>query len=206
MGLFREKYDRHYFDLNPKFLNRTNARARLVKSFKKSGDLLEIGYADGSLLNELKSDFNVSGIDVSPVAFELAGKLVSKAKLKVADIEKHEIAGRYDVILAFDVLEHLKNPESAMLELKKALKKDGTFIFSVPNNQGIYGAAATLIMNIFDRTHISTFKREKWLAILNGLGFRQLAEVNVTLFGHIKYGFSKYFASSFIVVAGARND
>jgi 2-polyprenyl-3-methyl-5-hydroxy-6-metoxy-1,4-benzoquinol methylase len=206
MGLFREKYDRRYFDINIPFLMRTKEKASLVRSFKKSGDLLEIGYADGLLLNELKGDFNISGIDISRSAFEIAVKSIDRARLKIADIETHEFTAKYDVILAFDVLEHLKNPESVMLKLKKALKKNGLLIFSAPNNHGIFGTLVTSAMNFFDRTHVSAFKRRNWIQILSSLGFRSIAEINVTIFGYMRHGFSKYFASTFVLAAEANSD
>ena len=199
MSLLREKYDDYYFAVNPSFPQKIRAKANIVKSFKKRGDLLEIGCGDAFLLNELKGNFNAVGIDISEHALMRAQKLIDKRKLKIMDIEKEDLKGKYDVILAFDVLEHLKNPKKAIIKVKKALKNRGIFIFSVPNNHGLFGSISTMVFNYFDKTHMSTFKRGEWIRIVNDLGFKELEIINKTWFGFTKFDLAKYFTTTFIV-------
>ena len=108
--------------------------------------------------------------------------------------------GKYDIILAFDVLEHLKDPEKEILKVKKSLKKNGVFIFSVPNNYGLYGKIMTSFFNYMDRTHISTYKRKKWIAILKDAGFK-VEVYNQHQFGISKRDFTKHLAFNLVIVA-----
>ncbi len=201
MNIFKTKYDESYFTkMKIPFIRRTKTIAKLVKSFKKHGDLLEIGCGDGLLLDELKTDFNVEGIDISEAAINIAQKLIDKRKLKLMNIEKENMNRKYDIILAFNVLEHLRNPKKTITKIKGALKSGGIFIFSVPNNYGIFGTLATEILNYFDKTHISTLRREEWINISNELNFKIRKIINITPFGLSKLNAAKYFASSFIIV------
>lgn len=49
------------------------------------------------------------------------------------DLEKESLTETYDVIVAFEFIEHLDNPDIFMVNAKKALKDDGVFLFSVPH-------------------------------------------------------------------------
>lgn len=116
------------------------------------------------------------------------------------DIEKGSINGKYDIILAFDVLEHLQNPNKAIFKIKKSLKKNGIFIFSVPNNYGLFGKLITSFFNYIDKTHISTYKRGRWIRIMENAGFN-IEIYNEHLFGISKYDVTKYFSFNLVVIA-----
>lgn len=55
----------------------------------------------------------------------------------IADIDK--IEGKYDVILLFEVLEHVSNPFIALQNLRGKIKNDGTLYITTPFNFRIHG-------------------------------------------------------------------
>lgn len=203
MKFIKRVYDKSYFNT---WLERTKIeekfnrhKIKLIRSVKPSGKLLEIGCGRGKLLNNLKEDYSVLGTDISSAAIDEASKLMDKRLLEVSNIEKDSIKGKYDLILAFDVLEHLKNPKKAIVKIKKALRKGGIFIFSVPNNYGLFGKFATAFFNYSDRTHISTYKRARWIKLIKDSGFH--AEVyNQHQLGISRLNFTKYFAFNLVMV------
>ncbi len=73
--------------------------------------------------------------------------------------------------MAFNILEHLHNPDKVINKAYLALKQNGIFVGSVPNNFGIIGKLFTVITNILDRTHRSTFSTDKWINLMNLTGF-----------------------------------
>jgi len=174
-------------------------KLRLIHSIKKSGSLLEIGCGRGLLLKKLKRDYLVKGIDISRSAIKSASKFIEKNRLKVMNIEESQINGRYDVILAFDVLEHLKNPKRAIIKIRNSLKKEGVLILSVPNNYGFFGKIITSYFNFIDRTHTSTYEREKWISLLKENGFK-IEEYNQSTFGISKRKFMKHLSFNLIVL------
>ena len=204
MKIIKSNYDESYFNT---WLERlplekmfNEDKINLINSIKTSGKLLEIGCGRGILLNELKKDYSIQGTDISTSAIKEASKLLKKYLLKVSNIENSNIRGKYEIILAFDVLEHLKNPEKAIVKIKKALNKEGVFIFSVPNNYGLFGKLMTSFFNYTDKTHISTYKRETWIKIMRDYGFK-VEIYNQHLFGISKFDFMKHFAFNLVIVA-----
>lgn len=51
------------------------------------------------------------------------------------DLDMIPMAGRYDFILAFEIIEHLMNPLWFLWQVKRALKPDGTLYLSTPINK-----------------------------------------------------------------------
>ena len=204
MRLFKRDYNSSYFNTltewNPLENFYNNQKIALIRSSKPTGKLLEIGCGRGKLLKELKKFYSISGTDISPFAISGASKFIDKKYLKVSDIEKENIEGKYDLILAFDVLEHIKDPLKTIYKIKNALKKDGFFLFTVPNNYGFFGKLATTYFNFIDKTHISTYPREKWIRLMHQAGFG-LDVLNQSPWSIIKSDFGKHLSFNLLIVA-----
>ena len=173
---------------------------KLVRSFRTSGRLLEIGCGDGILSALLSNVFDITAVDISSAAIEKASKLVHPDRLRVMDIEKGDLGREYDIVLALNVLEHLRHPGPAILKIRESLQKGGLFIFSVPNNYYL-GKVATLIMGLVDRTHISALTRDEWTALLKMSDFKTVQILNGIVLRPFKQEFAKYFASTMVVIA-----
>lgn len=205
MKTVRERYDAQYFDSLgdrlPFYRDIITQRyANLVREIAPGGRLLELGCGDGRLLQELAGDFEVTGIDISVHAIARARERVPQATLRVGDIAVCPTEARYDIVLALNVLEHLPNPEIAMLRVREMLTEGGEFIFAVPNKHGLIGRALVGLMNLLDRTHISTYTRDRWLELASELGFREIRVLNATWFRPTEAELAKYLAPILIVV------
>jgi 2-polyprenyl-3-methyl-5-hydroxy-6-metoxy-1,4-benzoquinol methylase len=83
----------------------------------------------------------VVAVDISPEAIMAAQKKYSPAGIsfKVGDAEEiKEAAESFDLIVSFETIEHLKNPEKYLAELARVLKKEGIALISTPNKE-IFG-------------------------------------------------------------------
>ena len=99
---------------------------------KKNAKVLEVGSGIGGVVSLLvDKNFKVTGSDISKKMVKIGNKLNKNASFIYCDISKH-IYGKYDAIFAFEVLEHIKNPETAIGNIKKSLRKGGYFIGSSP--------------------------------------------------------------------------
>lgn len=153
----------------------------LILKFKKKGSLLEIGCAYGYFLKHASKNFETYGMDISKYAINKAKKISSNSKLKVGnaekDLEKFIGDKKFDVIIALDVLEHLKDPEKQIKLFYKFLKKDGILFFKVPNKSSLFFKIYTLIgkkkswAGYKDETHISLLSQNGWKKILKESGF-----------------------------------
>jgi SAM-dependent methyltransferase len=196
----RKRYDAQYFDsLGDRipYYRRiiTKRYARLVREVAGSGRLLELGCGDGRLLAELSRDFNVTGIDISEYAVARARQRMPGANLVVGDIADCDPHAHFDVVVAFNVLEHLRDPRALMMRVGEMLSEGGRFMFAVPNKHGTLGSALVKLMNRMDHTHISTYSRERWLEIAQELGV-----LNATWFGPTASDLAKAYAPILIVV------
>ncbi len=103
---------------------------------KQEVKILEAGCG---LTSALKFDKKVhlTGIDIS------ANQLQRNTNLQksiLGDIQYYEyIPSSFDVIICWDVLEHLLHPELALRKFVSAIKKDGLIILSLPNVNSIKG-------------------------------------------------------------------
>jgi 2-polyprenyl-3-methyl-5-hydroxy-6-metoxy-1,4-benzoquinol methylase len=122
------KIDRGNFDANIQFLERTEL-------LKEGIRILEIGCGAGRLTNYLtQRGFNVIGFDISE-------SLIKDGKVRYPDAIKIIASGdsmpfsnsTFDVILSFDVLEHISDVKRHLSEVRRILKKDGFYLFQTPN-------------------------------------------------------------------------
>jgi len=97
--------------------------------------ILEVGAGEGfmaQLVYEFYSEkADVFGIDISANIIEQAQKKYPDIKFSAQSIYDLDFdAKSFDLVVAFEVLEHLDDPERAIAEIKRVGKSD--FIFSVP--------------------------------------------------------------------------
>ena len=166
MNLLKTAYDSSYYDtFNERRLFQSveiKNKVAFIKQFRSSGTLLELGCGEGKLLQALSADFTVQGIEISPYCIRATNTLLGKRVAARCDIEKTFPTGQFDVIVAFDVLEHLHDPKTTMQAMYDHLRPNGLFIVTVPNNFGLVGSLATACFNFIDRTHVSTWHRHVW--------------------------------------------
>ncbi|WP_202552359.1 class I SAM-dependent methyltransferase [Ginsengibacter hankyongi] len=106
-----------------------------VTFYRKS--IVDVGCGTGHLLSFLSENFpesNYSGIDFSEAALLIAKKTLPTAVFKKANIYE-KLNEKFDIVICTEVLEHLTNPDSALLNLLEGLKPGGVCILSVPNGR-----------------------------------------------------------------------
>ena len=107
---------------------------RSIKNLK----ILDVGCGGGIICEPLaRLGAKVTGVDFAPNNI-IAAKIHSKKnKLKInyinKDIEKSKLDEKFDIILMFEVLEHLDNWKKTIKNIKKNLNKNGLIIISTIN-------------------------------------------------------------------------
>jgi SAM-dependent methyltransferase len=81
----------------------------------------------------------VVGVDLAPEAIATASERVGEVvDFQVGDVQDLPFAeGSFDLVVCFEVLEHLEDPEPAITALKGVLRDGGLLIVSSPN-RGVY--------------------------------------------------------------------
>jgi 2-polyprenyl-3-methyl-5-hydroxy-6-metoxy-1,4-benzoquinol methylase len=125
---------------------------------------LEIGCGYGYCSEQLAGyGFAVTGTDISPHAIEQARREVSEPEVEflVWDATaKREFDDGFDLIVAFEVVEHLDDPEDALKSWRSLLRPGGWLAFTTPNR---FGPAAR---HWRDPTHVNVRSSSGWRSAL----------------------------------------
>ena len=145
------KYDGYELEYFDSAYNFRKYQLQLIKKYL-IGNLAEVGPGKGAFVNYyLKFLKSVMLIEPDNNLFKnLKKKHKNKKKLKIKNTTIDKIKRKFDSIIYFDVLEHIKDDLNEIKNAKKKCKKKGFLIFSVPAYQSFY--------NEFDKS-VGHFKR-----------------------------------------------
>ena len=116
-------------------------RYRFACQFAKNKIVLDLGCGNGYGSFELAKNGKakrVIGVDKSMEAINYAQKHYQNENLefRIGDVSNLDFpAESADIIVAFEIIEHLKEPEKFLEEIKKVLKPDGLCLISTPNRK-----------------------------------------------------------------------
>ena len=171
-------YDRFWREANvetwdPRARERAELAFRLLT--KREGSLLDIGCGRGIAASFFKEKgFQVKGLDVSSEAVRVTREKGIEAE--VFDITNDNLAGDYDVITCFEVLEHLVDPLKALEKIRGALKANGEMVISLPNDFHLWRRLQILFgmsrFGGYDWPHIRFFDRREAYRLLEASGLR----------------------------------
>lgn len=166
---FFGKKNSNYYNYNWWDSNRYwKSTIKTVKKYEMGGKVLDVGCAFGFLLKRLQPYFDeIHGIDISDFSIQRAQKEVTSAQLKKINLDNQELPyldEYFDLITAFDVLEHTKSTGESTRKIIKKLKRNGYLIISVPLKDTLAGK----IFNIFDKdqSHVSILSKKELFDIL----------------------------------------
>lgn len=144
--------------------------------------VLDIGCACGGNLLHIKCEnpsAKTYGIELNPYAAKIASHFGEVMSVDVETMELSDWEGRFDVIIMGDIIEHLRDPEAALVHVKKMLKADGVLLASIPNV--LYIGNVALMMKgkweytdigILDRTHLRFFTRDSIQGLMSRVGLK----------------------------------
>tara|TARA_B100000780_G_scaffold205091_1_gene145730 strand:- start:807 stop:1523 length:717 start_codon:yes stop_codon:yes gene_type:complete len=117
------------------------ARREILKSqiklnCKKRISILDFGSGSGTNINMLSDFGKVDVYEKDKTTSNFLKKRYTKKGIKI--IKECFSNKKYDLILAADVIEHIKNDKKIIKKLHKILKKNGLIIVTVPAFQFLY--------------------------------------------------------------------
>jgi SAM-dependent methyltransferase len=144
-----------------------------VSTIMPSGDWLDVGFGNGSLLFTADEwGYRSVGLDLRAANIEAMQKL--GYEVYCTPIEELDSSGRFSVISMADVLEHIPMPKGALAAAHRLLRPNGVLFLSMPNSD-------TIIWRIMDASnnnpywpeieHYHNFSRARLYALLEEAGF-----------------------------------
>tara|TARA_Y100001936_G_scaffold68954_1_gene67942 strand:- start:249 stop:962 length:714 start_codon:yes stop_codon:yes gene_type:complete len=103
------------------------------------GSLLEVGAGKGGLaVKYINLTDDITLIEPDKKLFNFLKKKFKRKKLSIQNTSIKKIKKKFDVIIYFDVLEHIKKDLTEVKIASKKINKNGYLIFSVPAFQLFY--------------------------------------------------------------------
>lgn len=154
---------------------------KVLRLVGNAAQVLELGTAAGVMTRELqRQGCTITGIEYDGIMAQVAAQWCQR--MIVGDLETLELAerlagARFDVVVAADVLEHLRNPAVVLQRLHAVCTPNAALVISVPNvgYAGLVGALARGAFQyrekgLLDRTHLRFFTRNtlEWMLLETG--------------------------------------
>ncbi len=153
-----------------------------ISKFSKDSKILDIGCNLGSLINLIYEDGykRVYGLDIRSEAInkgkQLYPQLASNLKDYNGNVIPHK-ANSFDVVLMFDVIEHIPNLERFLeQEVYRVLKKDGIFMFQTPNKYSniVWEMISSRSLTKWRKYHPSLQTPRSLRNLLESKGFKEI--------------------------------
>jgi len=101
------------------------------------GTVLDIGCGSGDflkLVHESNPQCDIHGFDFAESAIQRCRNIMPKGTFISGDIYSTKYPdSTFDTVLCIEVLEHLEDPQKALLEITRICRTNGSIIISVPN-------------------------------------------------------------------------
>jgi ubiquinone/menaquinone biosynthesis C-methylase UbiE len=131
-----------------------------INSSGTANRIVEVGSAEGYILNKAKAGEKY-GFDSDSKSIERGRSSYPDIKFSVQDAEKTNFKDSFfDSLLCLHLLEHVKNPEKAVSECSRILKKGGKAVFAVPCER-IKGDTT-----LFPKYHLHKFRHSQLFEML----------------------------------------
>jgi len=170
------------------FLGRRAIVQKLLRTWMppdKSRRILDVGCGTGAMLEMLQEFGKVEGLESSSAALQhCRNRLGSKVELHEGSLPGGLPEDRrYDVITAFDVLEHIQDSAAALSQVRQALAPTGYFVCTVPAHQFLWGPHDVI------NHHFRRYGRTQLVEELTLAGFRVrwISYFNSVLFAPIAF-------------------
>ena len=127
-----DKYD-SYFKMEKERDLLWKRRLKLIKKYKRSGNLLDVGTGPAQFLFFAQNYFKVKGTEISESAISIAKQKYNIDVIQ-GEIESIAFNSKFDVITLIHVLEHVPSPSLTIKRCKELLNNEGILFIAVPND------------------------------------------------------------------------
>jgi SAM-dependent methyltransferase len=142
--------------------------------------VLDVGCANGYLASILaERGYTVTGLEREG-GFD-PGQFPPNVQLLCADLERGlpPLRTRFDYVICADILEHLRDPEGLLRQIRDVLAPGGAIIASLPNSGNFWFRCNVLLgrfpqdeKGLFDRTHVRFYVWNGWAQLFRSAGYR----------------------------------
>ena len=180
-------------------------RRRIIASFVKSiceqvkdrrARILDVGCGTGANLVRLSDFGDAEGVDISPDALKFCRERgLNNVKLGAAEslpYDDHE----FDLVTAFDVVEHMDDDVAGLREMRRVLRPGGRVLLFVPTFMFLWGVQDEV------SNHRRRYRLEELRQAVTAAGF----EVERTTYANITFFLPVLLVRKFMRLTGVRTE
>jgi SAM-dependent methyltransferase len=150
----------------------------IIERIKPNGKLLDVGSAYGEFLQRAanRRKWDLFGVEIDPEAAKQAG-VAAQADVRSGRIEEQTFSREYfDIVTAFELIEHLPDPRETIRRMAEWLKPEGIFCVSTPNLNKLKNRISKRARDSFyiPPEHLLYFNRRALRTMFVTLGFKPL--------------------------------
>lgn len=141
----------------------------LATKFHRPSTILEVGCGSGFVLRKIRSafpDVRLTASDVFTAGLAFAAKRVQGCELLQMDARSIPFDEEFDIIGAFDVLEHIDDDRRALEEMHRATATGGGIVITVPQHMCLWSREDEFAH------HVRRYEAEDLLAKVRDAGFQ----------------------------------
>lgn len=151
-----------------------SSRNRLFKSLVQrhlsptgKTKFLEIGCGTGDFIKQIVQNENleITGSEIYLKGLQYAKKNLPKVDFIQFDVTKGKVGDQFDMIAAFDVIEHIEDDAAALSNINQMLSKEGVLIISVPQHMFLWSKLDEIVK------HKRRYSRRELVGKLEDKGF-----------------------------------
>ena len=158
--------------------NTSHQRILTWLSGRSQSRILDLGCSDGALGDQLRGlGHEVTGVDVED-SKPVRDRVDTFITADLEDGIPPEVGSGYDIVLAADVLEHVRQPQRILADAHRCLRPGGSLIVSIPNFAHWYPRTRVAMgffdydqRGILDRGHVRFFTRRSFERLARAQGF-----------------------------------
>jgi SAM-dependent methyltransferase len=140
-------------------------------------EILEVGCGQGAFGARLAARYRYLGLEPDAESYAMAEQRIAlggRGEVRNARVESLDPQEQFDLVCAFEVLEHIEDDAAALEAWARRLRPGGWLLLSVPAHQSRYSAHDELA------GHFRRYEREQMTALLQRAGF---ADIEIREYG-----------------------
>ncbi len=141
-------------------------------------EILEVGTGSGFFLEFASENFansRFTGLEYDERLLQETASRAPQANLRQGNAENFDLGkGKYDLIVSFQVIEHLYNPAAMLDKVKAHLKPGGIFLVTTPNLSGLGARLMKEGWHGYRDDHVSLKHKQDWDTLITSHGFNSL--------------------------------
>lgn len=154
-----------------------------VLNYCSTGKLVDLGCHDDLFIVTMGECFDGTGIEIGENGYSersFRGKILCGDFLEMVKINKNLWKNKFDVLTAWDVLEHISELEEYLKTINFILKKDGFMFCTLPNIASFIAKISRSKWNCILLEHLWYFNPETFSMFVRRFGFKVLEATNIS--------------------------